>query len=72
MRPRLALVAAAAVAVLLSGCGEKAQVVVYKQGKYQGKPDEKPWENERFSNKMQWEESLKTRALAQNEYKRTE
>ena len=27
------------------GCGERAQVVVYKQGKYQGKPDTKPWDN---------------------------
>ena len=28
---------------LLQGCGEKEQIVVYKQGKYQGKPDQKPW-----------------------------
>ncbi len=33
-------------ASLASGCGERAQVVVYKSGKYQGKTDTKPWENE--------------------------
>ena len=30
-----------------SACGEKSQVVVYKQGKYQGKPDGRPWDNDR-------------------------
>lgn len=69
MRAGLVAVIAAA-ALLVAGCGEKAQVVVYKQGKYQGKPDEKPWENDRFSGKSQWEEQLKTRAVAQNEYAR--
>ena len=34
------------VAVLgLVACGEKEQVVVYKQGKYQGKPDNRSWDN---------------------------
>jgi len=33
---------AAAVALGLAGCGEQPQVVQYKQGKYQGKPDAKP------------------------------
>ena len=37
---RALLLACAAVAVTLAGCGEgDQQVVVYKQGKYQGKPD---------------------------------
>ena len=31
---------------LLAGCGERAQVIAYKSGKYQGKPDGKPYENE--------------------------
>jgi len=30
----------------LAACGESQQVVVYKQGKYQGKPDSRPWDNE--------------------------
>ena len=73
MRPaRVLLVAAVAAGFVLAGCGESPQVVVYKQGKYQGKPDEKPWENGRWSGKEQWENALKTRSLAQNEYLRAE
>ncbi len=71
------------VAVGLSACGERDQVTVYKQGKYQGKPDTKPWENAPGSslyttskwdqgNKTSWEAAVKTRNLAQNEYNRVE
>lgn len=73
MKPaRAVLAAAVAAGFLLAGCGESPQVVVYKQGKYQGKPDEKPWENGRWSDKTQWETALKTRTAAQNEYTRAE
>lgn len=66
----------------LAGCGEgDQQVVVYKQGKYQGKPDTQPWNNEppiaelkggRWDkgNQASWEESIKQRQLAQHEHKR--
>ena len=33
----------AAIASMLAGCGERPQVIDYKQGKYQGKPDEPPY-----------------------------
>ena len=72
---RFGALAAAAIAgaVLLSGCGEKEQVIVYKQGKYQGKPDSKPWENDQFKgNQTQWETAIKTRNQSQNEYTRAE
>jgi uncharacterized lipoprotein YehR (DUF1307 family) len=81
---RFVLVGAALVALLgLAGCGEKEQVVVYKQGKYQGKPDSKPWENEPGSSlyttskwakgdKTGWENALKSRNQNQNEYTRVE
>jgi hypothetical protein len=70
-------------AVSLGACGERDQVTVYKQGKYQGKPDTKPWENGPSSslyttsqwdqgNKTSWEAAVKTRNLAQNEYNRVE
>jgi major membrane immunogen (membrane-anchored lipoprotein) len=50
------IVCLAALAALLTGCGEKDQVVVYKQGQYQGKPDGKPWDNESFAgDRTQWE-----------------
>jgi hypothetical protein len=69
---RTIVIAAAAVAAGLAGCGETQQVVVYKQGKYQGKPDAKPYENETFANdKAKWEGAIKARNQYQNEYRRT-
>ena len=75
--------AALLVAFGIAACGEREQVIVYKQGKYQGKPDTKPWENGPESslyttsqwdqgNKTSWEAAVKTRNLAQNEYNRVE
>jgi hypothetical protein len=56
----------------LAACGERAQVVNYKQGTYQGKPDTPPYQNPPFNgDKAAWERALATRAQAQNEYKRT-
>lgn len=72
MKSRALLALIAASGFFLAGCGEKPQVIVYKQGKYQGKPDEKPWENSRWSDKTQWETALKTRSAGQNEYLRAE
>ena len=72
MKSRALLVLITASGFVLAGCGEKPQVIVYKQGKYQGKPDEKPWENSRWSDKSQWETALKTRTAGQNEYLRAE
>jgi uncharacterized lipoprotein len=64
-------VALVAVAIGLAGCGEQPQVVRYKQGTYQGKPDTKPWDNPPFSgNKAEWERAIKLRNEAQNEYRR--
>ncbi len=65
------LVAGATLALALDGCGESPQVVQYKQGNYQGKPDQPayasaPWNG----NKREWELALATRNQNQNEYKR--
>jgi hypothetical protein len=65
----------------LGACGEKEQVVVYKQGKYQGKPDNRSWDNAPLTaewrggewkqgDRTSWEESVKKRQLAQHEYRR--
>jgi hypothetical protein len=63
--------AAVAAAVGLTGCGESNQVVVYKQGKYQGKADSKPWDSPEFGGeKARWETAIKARNLNQNEYRR--
>ena len=63
----------------LAACGEPEQVVVYKQGKYQGKPDSRPWDNEPLAyesgkwtkgDKVSWETQIKNRQLGQHEHKR--
>jgi hypothetical protein len=72
---------AAAAALGLAACGEGEQVIVYKQGKYQGKPDTRPWENEPLArgpldgkwtkgDRASWENQIKERQLAQHEHKR--
>ena len=79
MRLVLTVAAAALLAVGVSACGEKSQVVVYKQGKYQGKPDGRPWDNDSpvvlggkwtKGNQTSWEEQIKNRQLAQHEHRR--
>jgi hypothetical protein len=67
---RTAMVAMVAVA-LLSACGERPQVVEYKQGNYQGKPDTPAYGNAPFNgDKAAWEKALAQRNQNQNEYKR--
>ena len=71
-RQALTVVAGVALALGLAGCGERPQVVQYKQGEYQGKKDQKAWDGAPFNgNKTEWERSIRTRNQNQNEYKRT-
>ena len=61
-----------ALAALVAGCGERPQVIDYKQGQYQGKPDGRPYDSAAFKGDQKaWELALKDRAQTQNEYKRT-
>jgi hypothetical protein len=73
---RAALGAAVLAALFLAGCGESPQVTVYKQGKYQGKPDTKPWDNAPLADgdgnwhkgdRASWETQINQRARGQNE-----
>lgn len=78
MRKLLLVLAVSGLA--LAGCGEgDQQVVVYKQGKYQGKPDARPWDSEPLAyesgkwtkgDRASWETQIKTRQLGQHEHKR--
>jgi hypothetical protein len=72
MRARTAgLAAFAVVALLVAGCGERPQVVNYKQGKYQGKPDTPAYASAPYNgNRQQWDNAIDTRAQHQNEYVR--
>ena len=71
MRQMIALVAGVTIGAALAGCGERPQVVNYKQGTYQGKPDQKAYDTAPWSgNKRDWELALANRNQSQNEYKR--
>jgi hypothetical protein len=75
IRGAIIAVAGASLAAMLGaalvGCGERPQVVEYKQGKYQGKPDKPAYESAPWNgNKRDWEQALATRNQNQNEYKR--
>ncbi|HXZ95708.1 MAG TPA: hypothetical protein VEG37_01475 [Burkholderiales bacterium] len=71
MKKTMLILSLGALIVAVSGCGERP-AVIYKQGKYQGKPDTQPWDNEQFkNNRAAWENALKARAQLENEYNRT-
>jgi hypothetical protein len=84
MKASRGIVFAAAALLAASGlaaCGEREQVVVYKQGKYQGKPDAQPWQSDPSASlhtsskwtqgdKTSWEAAIRTRNQNQNEYSR--
>jgi hypothetical protein len=57
---------------MLVGCGEYKQAVEYRDGGYQGKQDERPWDSERFMHDPSaWRQVLHERNQRQNEYGRT-
>ena len=77
MKRTIACIGAVAIVFGLAACGESEQVVRYQQGKYSGKPDGKPWDNEPVADakwtkgdKLSWETQIKQRNQGQNEYKR--
>jgi ABC-type nitrate/sulfonate/bicarbonate transport system substrate-binding protein len=69
---KIATVALGAMAALMiAGCGERPQVINYKQGKYQGKPDQAPYAAAPFNgDQAKWDRDIRTRTQGQNEYKR--
>ena len=75
IKPRMTLLAVVVTAagILLTGCGERPQVISYKQGTYQGKPDTPPYSDAPFNgNRQDWDNAIRQRAQSQNEYRRTQ
>lgn len=80
MRRSAILAAVVAAAIVLPGCLEVEQTATpSRQGKYQGKPDSKPWENTPLAyenakwgkgDRTAWEEQIKQRQLGQHEDRR--
>lgn len=63
----------------LAGCGEKPQTTLYKDGKFRGKPDMRPWDNAsaaygspdwKKGDQASWDIKVRDRATTQNEYGR--
>ena len=63
----------------LAACGERDQTVLYKDGKYRGKRDTRPWDNAppaygspewKKGDEATWENRVRDRAATQNEYGR--
>ena len=71
IKTTISVVIGAFIALGLAGCGERPQVINYKQGKYQGKPDTPAYANAPFNgNRQQYENTINTRTQSQNEYVR--
>ena len=79
------VLAGAALVSVLGGCGEQKQLgqaTTYKQGKYQGKPDARPFDAApgvyaagaqwTAGDKASWEAVIKQRQQGQNEYAKAE
>ena len=65
-------------AAALTGCGELDQTAQYKDGKYRGKPDTRPWDNAPLAyvrgtwdkgDRSTWEKQRKARSDGQNEHR---
>lgn len=68
---RTTLILLLAAAGLAAGCGEGRPTAAYKQGTYQGKADTEPWKAGEFKgDKAAWENAIRQRNQAQNEYLR--
>ncbi|MCC7328177.1 MAG: hypothetical protein IT521_15390 [Burkholderiales bacterium] len=66
-----ALAFGAAAMMVIAGCGERPQVISYKQGTYQGKADQPPYAAAPFNgDKALWERDIRNRTQNQNEYRR--
>jgi hypothetical protein len=71
---------AALLAFGAAGCSEKDQTALYKDGKYRGKSDTRPWHNAPAAtsagswtkgDRATWEDEMRSRTIAsQNEHRR--
>lgn len=59
------------VCLALTGCGEYQQSVAYEDNGYQGKTDQRHWDNAQFKHEpAAWSEAINQRAQRQNEHPR--
>jgi hypothetical protein len=73
MRARAFALAAIVVtaAAGLAACGERQSTPIQKTGRYQGKPDTRPWDSPEWGgDRARWERGIEARTINQNEYAR--
>jgi hypothetical protein len=71
VRTRLLGMMVALAGLLVAACGERPQIINYKQGTYQGKVDTPGYSGDPFNgNREAWENELRTRNRTQDEYRR--
>ena len=71
MRPATLLLLAGA-CLLLAGCLEVEQHPMWRQGEYDGKPDNLPQQTLYHRDRMAWASTIQNRNWLQDEYPRTE
>ena len=78
-RTAIGIAAVALLALGAAGCGERDQTTQYRDGKYRGKSDTRPWDNAALAtspgawakgDRDSWEAEMRTRLRSQNEYRR--
>lgn len=70
MKTLLRLLALLSLPLLLSACLEVEQHPGWKQGYYNGKPDNLPWQALFHGDRMAWYAAINDRNRRQNEYNR--
>lgn len=68
---RIRLLAAAALPLLLAGCLEVDQHPGWRDGAYDGKPDDLPQHAHFHNDRLAWNAAISDRNHLQNEYERT-
>ena len=74
MKQILILMVVAVLGAIAAGCGEREQTALYKDGKYRGKPDARPWESGEAGwnkgDRAGWQNQMRARNDTQNENRR--
>jgi hypothetical protein len=79
MNRRLLIAVVLGAVAMIAGCGEREQTALYKDGKYRGKPDTRPWDNApptpgsaewKKDDHASWENAVRARSAGQNESRR--
>lgn len=72
LRRRARWLCAAVLPLLLTGCLEVEQYPPWREGQYDGKPDDMPQRSYFHNDRLSWNAAITNRNHLQNEYERTQ